>query len=433
MEKIKLLEKENLKKSKVTSILNFLFNSKEKKELHFTPDTDKIKIFGRFSNKLFLRNPLTEKYFNRNELIDNYIDLGLKKSINSNNFLKWIGVREATNNKIVKIIFDSEIDRIDRVKDLISIYNINSKITLPDIDFYLPNKKSELKKVKELYIDNQNSKFCKDEKVVANFDFEVNQDFFKWLGLSEPTKNDLVERFLELLSQSNLTLANRKEIIILLSKKYNKDEHRDTKQVLFLINNKNEIKKSSELYQVTDIAKKHIPNDLINSDLKLDKDFLEWLGVEEAHPKKIIKKLLDKEKINYLDIFEIWNNDTSKIGKSLNDNRIKVQAPKLFNRDKKNIFANNLFLEKEETPFYQNSELIAEFKDLGLDNCNIAKVEDFLVWLGVNRYIKYKEENNYQKVYRLNDISKLEFNKLILLLEKENILKNRGALKYSKS
>lgn len=430
LEKINLLKKKDIDVEKSKLIFKFLFNSKEREEIHFSPKTDNIFIFGKLSNSLFLRNKFTEKYFTENELIFNYDKLALRKSENTDNFLKWLGVKEATDNQIVKKIFASKIDAYKRMKDLILIYNQNNKIILPDIKFELLNNDFKLKNVKELYLNNETSKFCINNKVVSRFHFDVDEKFLKWLGLSPVSTKELVERYLELLSQKSLDVENRREIIVLLLKNYNKEEKRDEKQILFLLNNKDEVRKSLELYQVTEIAQKHIPNDLINSDLELDKDFLEWLGVKEPNPKKIIKILLRKENINYLDIFEIWNNNTSKVGKTLNDNRLKIQAPKLFNRDKKNILANNLFLEKEETPFYKNSELVADFQNLGLDNCNIAKVEDFLVWLGVNRYIKYEEENSFQKVYKLNNISKLEFNKLILLLEKENILENRGALKY---
>jgi hypothetical protein len=431
LERINLLKKKDIDREKSKLIFKFLFNSKERQEIHFSPETDNIFIFGKLSNSLVLRNNFTEKYFTENELIFNYDKLSLRKSESTDDFLKWLGVKEATDNQIVKKIFASKIDAYKRIKDLVLIYNHNNKIILPDIKFELLNKNLKLVNVQDLYLNNETSKFCKNNKVVSRFHFDVDENFLEWLGLSPVSRKDLVERFLELLSEINLGVDNRKEIILLLSNKYNKEEKRDEEGFLFLLNNKDEIKKSSELYQETDSGKKHIPNDLINSDLKLDKDFLEWLGVKEPNPKKIIKTLLRKEKINYLDIFEIWSENSSKVGKSLNDNhRLKIQAPKLFNRDRKYILANNLFLKKEETPFYTNTELVAEFKDLGLDDCKINEVEDFLVWLGVNSYIKYEEENDFKKVYKLTNISKLKFDKLILLLEKENILENRGALKY---
>ncbi len=426
-EKIKLLRKRDLNKSKIKPILKFLYKSRENNEIHFTPDINNIYIYGKLSNKLFLRTELTKKYFDNDELIFDYSYLGLIQSKNSDKFLKWLGVKEATKNKIIKAIFESKISEIDKLKDLIKIYKGEIK---PDLEFKLQAKDGNYKDVKTLYLDNENSKFCKSEKIIAKFDFEVSEDFLKWLGVSEPTNKKLVERFLELLSkENNISVEDRKEIIMLLSKKY-KNQKRDRKQILFLLNNQNQIRKNSELYQETEIAKKHIPNNLINTSLKLDKDFLEWLGVEKANPKRIIKSLLKNNNPNYRDIFEIWKNEKDSIGKKFNDNKSLKIIVKLPNRYENHIYTTNLFLKKDETPFYDKNELIAEFKDLGLDIFDKNKVEDFLVWLGVNRYIKYIEENYLKQVYKLSNISKLEFNKLILLLEKDNFLKNIGALKY---
>ncbi|QKJ23297.1 sacsin N-terminal ATP-binding-like domain-containing protein [Poseidonibacter lekithochrous] len=431
IEKINLLRKKDLDIDKSKSILKFLFNSKEKQEIHFKPDTDDIFIFGRLSNSLFLRTKFTEKYFSESELIFNYEKLGLKKSKNTDEFLKWLRVKEATDNKIVKKIFLSKIDLYEKIKDLIFIYKKNNKIDLPDIEFKLKTTYNNiLEKAKYLYLNNEKSKFCHPRQVIAKFDFEVSQEFLEWLGLSEPKREDLVTRFLELLSQeNNITIKDRKEIIILLSKKYQKDDKREKNQVLFLLNNQDNIMKNSKLFQCTEVAKKHIPNDLINSNLNLDEDFLKWIGIEKPNNKKIIKTLLKKDNPNYSDIFEVWK-ETKKdiLGESLNNSKIKIQSPKLLNRNNKETLVHDLFLKNVETPFYNDNEIVIEFKGLGLDNFDINEVENFLVWLGVNRYVKYIKIDNVNEIYKLKNISELQFDKLILLLEKENIVKTKGVL-----
>ena len=78
------------------------------------------------------------------------------------------------------------------------------------------------------------------------------------------------------------------------------------------------------------------------------------------------------------------------------------------------------------TPFYDDSELIIDYEQLGLD---ISKdTEEFLLWLGVNKYIRYTKDGDSEKVYKIKEIAKLEFFQLIALLEVKNILDNKEAL-----
>lgn len=431
LEKIDLLKNINLSKEKTLQIIEFLWKSKNEGNLDFKPDADNIFIFGQAIKNTYLRTPLTEKYFSNDELISNYFKFNLIESEDADNFFKWLGANEADDNIIVKKIFKSSIDINEKLKDLSSIFIKNNNIIYPDIDFKMKSKAGCLKNSEELFLNNENSKFCDPNLVVEAFPFELDKNFLKWLKLKNPKSDYLIDRYLELLSIryiQTLSLKDRKDIILSLAKIFERKYPFEKKitEDIYLIDEQENINKNTLLYKENDISKKYLSNSLINKDLNLKDSFLEWLNVKDPDPLEIIENLLAKDNINFKDIYELWKK--VEIG-NLNDS-ILVILP-----NKNNIFkpAKDLFLEKDETPFYDDNELICNFEVLNLNEFPKKNVEKFLIWLGVNKYIKYIEIDKEKKIYALDKIKKLEFDKLVLLLEKENILRNKGALAYLQS
>lgn len=431
LEKIDLLKDKNLSKEKTLQVINFLWKSKKDGSLDFKPDTENIFILGQAVKYSYLRNSLTKKYFNNDELIIDYSEFNLIKFEEADNFFKWLGVNEADDNTIVKKIFNSSVDIYDKLKDLSSIFTKNNNITHPNIDFKMKSKAGCLKNSEELFLNDDISKFCDPNVVVETFPFELDKKFLKWLKLKVPTSDYLVDRYIQLLSVDYiqiLSLKDRRDIILLLSKIFEEKYLFEKKinEEIFLIDEQENIKKSTFLYKETDISKRYLSESLINKDLNLKDIFLEWLGVKDPNPLEIIENLLTKNNINLKDIYELWKKE--KIG-DLNDS-ILVMLP---NKNNHLRPTRDLFLEKETTPFYEDNELICSFEILNLNEFPKKSIEEFLIWLGVNKYIKYIESDEGKKIYALDKIKKLEFDKLVLLLEKENILKNKGALAYLQS
>jgi hypothetical protein len=419
IEKIKQLRKKDLDKEEAKEIFQFLYNAKKKEQLpDVSPDSD-IYIFNNLAKKLFFRTPLTKKYFDINELLPTYDELGFQKNGDSEEFFKWLGVKEADNNLIVKRIFKSEIKTKEKLKELSYLFEKDKSIDRPTISFKLKSLNGQEKDVKELYIYNDITRFCKKEKVVNIPLHEYTQEFFEWLGLQEPSREELVRRLLNLLTDKNISINGIQDILNLLSEKYQESDNRNKQ--LYLFNNKKEKLKNNEIYQYDELAYKHIPDSIISKELELDEKLLWWLGVKKAEPFMIIRTLLKKKDKNLRDIFELWKQDSE----------IKVLPKhipiKLLNKNNEEISSNKLFLEDSLTPFYEDNELIADYLDLGLDNS--ADTKKFLIWLGVNEYIKYVDKKDYKEVYKIKEIAKLEFKQLFALIEVENILNNRGALR----
>jgi len=414
IEKIEQLRDSKLSKNRCKEIIDFLFDLREKKEIQdIRPDTKEIYLFNKKANSLYLRDRLSEKYFDENELI-------LKDEKLTNEFFHWLGVKKAENNTVVKKIFQKySLGIDDRLKDLINIYKRDENITRPDIEFKLKSQKGSFEDSRKLYINSENSEFFEKEKIVDNFNFEVSESFLKWLGLDEPKREDIVKKLLYLLSQKQ-SKEEIKKIVQLLEKKY--EENDSYENDLYLLNNKNEIKKSRELYQDCDIAQKYLSDAIFFK--KVDEKFLKFLKIKKAKPIEVIEYLLQNDSFNLIDIFELWQ----KVPKNIELNsKIKIELPNL--KDEK-ININNLFLKKEVTPFYDENEIVATFEQLELKDYNENEIESFLVWLGVNRYIKYIEKESKTEIYKLYKIAKLDFEQIVKLLEYENFLSNKGALKY---
>lgn len=423
IEKIKQLKEKELDKKEAKEIFQFLYNSKLNNQLpDITPETDTIYIFHTLSKKLFFRTKLTEKYFDESQLLPHYDKLGFDKNKKSQDFFSWLGVIDADENLIVEQIFKSDIDAKEKLKELFSLFKKNNSIKRPEQEFTLKTLNGKEKEVKELYINNDITRFCKREKVVNIPLHEYSEEFFKWLGLKEPSRKQIVERLLNLLTNKDISIKDIEEIISLLMDKYEESDEIDKTKPRYLFNEKQEVFKVSELYQHDELVYKHIPDSIICKKLNLDEKFSEWIGIKKAEPFMIIRTLLKQKHENINDIFELWKQD-SEI-KPLPKN-ISV---KLLNKNSEKTLANKLFLKTSLTPFYDDSELIVDYEQLGLDKSD--DTEKFLLWLGVNQYIKYEKDGDFEKVYKLNEISKLEFPQLFSLLEAENILNNSGAKSY---
>jgi hypothetical protein len=421
--KIEQLRKEKLDKDEAKKIFQFLYNAKNSNQLlDIKPETNKIYIFNILSKKLFFRTKLTEKYFDKAELLFSYTELGFEDNEESQKFFEWLGVIHADKDLIVKQIFKSNINVKEKLKELFFLHKEDNFIEKPNIEFKLKSLNGQEKEVKELYINNDITRFCKEEKVVNIPVSEYSEEFFKWLGLKEPSREQIVERLLELLTNKNILVKEIENILNLLVDKYEESDEIDKSKPRYLFNNNKEVLKTFELYQYDELAYKHIPDSIICKELELDKKFLWWIGIKEAEPLNIIKTLLKKEKISLPNIFELWQQDTSI--KELGTKKLK-----LLNKNNEKIIVSNLFLETKLTPFYNNNEQIANYEELELENFNKQRVDKFLIWLGVNRYIKYEKDGDFKKVYKIKEIAKLEFNQLIALLEVENILDNKEALK----
>jgi len=422
IEKIKQLRKKDLDKEEAKEIFQFLNNARNSNQIpDIKPETSRIYIFNILSKNLFFRTELTEKYFNKNELLFPYSELGFDDNKESQEFFKWLGVKEADNNLIVEKIFKSKIETKEKLKELFALFKEDDSIVRPNIKIELHSLTGEKKDVKELYINNDITRFCKKEKVVDIPLYEYSEAFFKWLKLQEPTREKLVKQLLNHLSNKTISIDNIQDILNLLSEKYQEFDNRDRNKPLYIFNDKKEKLKNYKIYQNDELALKYIPNDTLSKELVFDEKFLWWLGIKKAKPFEIIKTLLKKEDKNLKDIFELWKQD-SEI-KPLPKN-ISV---KLLNRKNEEILANKLFFKDDLTPFYDDSELIANYIELGLDNS--SKSKEFLVWLGVNKYIKYIDKKDYQEVYKIKEIAKLEFKQLFALIEVENILEKGGALR----
>jgi hypothetical protein len=426
IEKIEQLRKKELGRDEVKEILQFLYNGKNKQQLSNISTNDDIYIFNNLAKKLFFRTPLTKKYFKENELLFPYSELGFENHIDTQEFFKWLGVKEADNNLIIKNIFKSEIEIKEKLKELFALFKEDNSIVRPNIKLELYSLTGQKKDVTELYINNDITRFCKKEKVVNIPLYEYTSEFFKWLGLQEPSKDELIQQWLNLLSDKNISIDMIKHILNLLSRHYQEsDDKIDRNKPLYLFNNKKEKLKNNEVYQYNELVYKHIPDSIISIKLALDEKFLEWLGVKKAEPLMIIKTLLKTKGKNLRDIFELWKQD-SEI-KSLP----KHISIKLLNRNNEKILSNKLFLEDRLTPFYKDNELVADYNKFDLENFNRQEVNNFLVWLGVNRYIKYiQKKDSKENVYKIEEIANLEFNQLFLLLEVENILEKEEALNY---
>ena len=425
--KIRLLRKKELKKEEAKEIFQFLYNGKKEEQFpDLTPETDKIRIFNILSESLFFRTRLTEKYFKENELLFPYSELGFDDNANSQEFFKWLGVKEANKNLIVEKIFKSDIETREKLKELFALFKEDNSIIRPNIKLELYSLKGQKKDVTELYINNDITKFCKKEKVVNIPLHQYSEAFFKWLRLKEPPREKLVQQLLNHLIDKNISINDIQDILNLLSKRYKEFGNIEGTKPLYLFNNKKEKLKNNEIYKYDELAFKHIPNSIISKELNFDEKFLSWLGIEKAKKLDIIKKLLKSENFHLPDIFELWEQDTF-IGK------LSLKKIKILNRSNSKSIVSELFLKNELTPFYEKNELVADYNKLGLENFNKQKVDDFLVWLGVNRYIKYiQKKDSKEKVYKIEEIAKLEFNQLFLLLEVENILENNKALNYLK-
>jgi hypothetical protein len=423
IEKIKHLRKKELDKDEAKEIFQFLYNVKNNNQLpDITPETDKIHIFNILSKDLFFRTKLTEKYFDKNKLLFPYYELGFENNEKSKNFFRWLGVVEADKNLIVKQIFKSDIDVKEKLQELFVLFNEDNSIERPKIEFKLKSLSGQEKEVKELYINNDITRFCKKEKVVNIPVHEYSEAFFKWLELKEPSKEEIVERLLELLTNKDISIQKIQDVVNLLVDKYEESNEIDKHKVRYLFNNKKEVLKISELYQYDKLAYKHIPDSIVCKELKLDEKFLWWIGIKKAEPFMVIRTLLKKKHKNLKDIFELWKQDVEI--KPL----LKNIPVKLLNRNNKEVLTNTLFLKNSLTPFYDDSELIADYEQLGLEKSD--DTEKFLLWLGVNEYIKYEKDGDLEKVYKLTEIAKLEFTQLFSLIEAENILKNLGAKRY---
>ncbi len=122
IEKIKQLRKKDLDKEEAKEIFRFLNNAKNNNQLpDIKPATNTIHIFNILSKNLFFRTELTEKYFNKNELLFPYSELGFDNNKDSQKFFKWLGVKEANNNLIVEKIFKSKIETKEKLKELFGI------------------------------------------------------------------------------------------------------------------------------------------------------------------------------------------------------------------------------------------------------------------------------------------------------------------------
>ena len=419
LKKIELLSNKELNRDEARNIYKFLFEEKNKGELSsIAPSTDDtICIFDILAKKLFFRTKLTEKYFDKQELLVPYYELGFEDNEKSKEFFRWLGVKEAYTNLIVKQIFKSDVDSQEKLKELFSLYKKNNSIERPTISLKLKALNGQEKEVKTLYINNDITKFFKKDDVVNIPLLQYSEEFFQWLGLKEPSREDIVKQLLELLTNKNISVKEIEEIISLLYEKYNKTDDIDKRKPRYLLNNKKEVLKISELYQYNELANKHITEFIVYKELPFNEDFLEWIGIYKAQALKIIRTLLKKKHKNLNDIFELWKQD-----KNIDSLNIPV---KLLNKKNEEVNVNKLFLETEYTPFYDDIELVANYEKLGIDSSREA--EEFLLWLGVNEYIKYIKEKDYTKVYKLEEISKLNFQNLFALLEVENILNHANA------
>jgi len=416
--KVNFLEDVKLDKDKVISILKFLFKNRKGITV-LEPSHKKIYLLEKLARKLFFRTELTEKYFDKDKLLFPYDKLGFEDNEESKSFFRWLGVIEADKNLIVKQIFKSDIDIKEKLKELFSLFNKNDSIERPQIEFKLKSLNGQEKEAKELYINNDITRFCKKEEVVNIPVSEYSEEFFKWIGLTEPSREQIVKRLLELLTNKNILVTEIKDILSLLVDKYEESDEIDKNKPRYLFNNNKEILKTFELYQYDELAYRHISDSIVSQELELDEKFLWWIGIKKAEPFMIIRTLLKKKHKNLSDIFELWKQDVEI--KPLPKN-IPV---KLLNKHHKEVFTSKLFLENSLTPFYDESELIIDYEQLELD---ISKdTEKFLLWLGVNRYIKYEKDGDSEKVYKIKEIAKLEFIKLFALLEVENILNNSSA------
>lgn len=389
LKRLEFLRDKNLSDKRTIKFLKFLYESKMSGHIDSSIKPEKIYIFGELAENLYFRTPMTTKYC-KYKLLSNYSDIGFEDSNEVENFFKWIGVKNASNRVIIDNIFKSGNSINIKLKDLNEIYSKNKNINPPEIDFLLKSKDGKSYKAKTLYFNDNFSKFLNPKKIIDHIEEKIDFDLLEWLGVSTPSnkyKAQVLVKHLINPKFDSISLDMRKEAIQILSEIYctlNEGTEAEVNRNFYLINDNNIIRKSCELFQRSKFSIKHIPDEIIHEDINLNLEFLSWLGVKEADNLKIIESLLNQKNPNLEAIFEIW-----KDGKIRRTEKLETSVKILLkNRKNKQRSSSDLFLEKQETKFYTDNEIITNFKELNLEKFKKEDVERFLIWLGVNEYIK---------------------------------------------
>ena len=416
--------------SELTKKSNINQNNIKNGNLLFKNEDELIEFINKNYNQE-KKNILFNLEGNNNELekINNQLN---KEIVNKN--------KEKENNKFS---FNSDIDTLNLEKEQLIKENQNLKKELEKIKSNKNIKNDNLNELQNKY-DEQ---FKEKEKIKKNYD-KLKKDYNNIVKEREAEKlnknnikgnkqlNKIQKEYKELLDEKNELMEENKIIINdndKLKEQLNsiKKEYDEIKKRLYISesntnNNIIKIENDNLKNEIEKLKKENnkIQNDLVNKNIKNDKDNQEYIQIKEKYDNllKNNEKLKEEKKLLHQE-YKTIRDDYTKIGddyKNLKEdyNKLKEEYNEL-----KNLFSNSS--NKQSIEIKKNKKLISKNKSINKEKDELSEKKNENIQQSKN-YIKKKSKSVNDVINKINNsisntnVNSNKGNKISTIISNEN-------------